>query len=121
MTENDNEFETLAIHAGQPPDPATGAVMSWCRSTRPPHTDRSRWESTWGTNIPAQAIPLAEPSNNVCRPWREAFKGWHSHQGWPRSMPCLNDLGGAYSSPDDVVVRQHKNDRQEDAVTHNPQ
>lgn len=27
MTDNDYEFETLAIHAGQPPDPATGAVM----------------------------------------------------------------------------------------------
>lgn len=28
MMEKNNRFETLAIHAGQPPDPATGAIMT---------------------------------------------------------------------------------------------
>jgi cystathionine beta-lyase/cystathionine gamma-synthase len=28
MIENEYHFETLAIHAGQPPDPATGAIMT---------------------------------------------------------------------------------------------
>ena len=90
-------FRDRAIHAGQPPDPATGAVVPpiTCDDVRAGGGRQAR-----GLRVRAQREP--DPSRARGRAWRRSRArrtASRSRAAWPRRTPCCGS-----SSPGDHVI-----------------
>ena len=90
-------FETRAIHVGQPPDPATGAVV-------PPITLSSTFaQAEVGGDAPYEYARSANPTRRAYEECVASLEGpltaWRSRAAWPRRTRCC-----ARSVPGDHVV-----------------
>jgi hypothetical protein len=73
------KFETLAIHAGQQPDPSTGAVMTPIYQT----STYVGLVNTWVTNIPAPATRPGPPSKPAWLTWKAPILACATPPAWP--------------------------------------
>ena len=84
---NPDGFETLAIHAGQDPDPLTGAVI-------PPIYQVSTYkqDGVGGLRAGYEYSRTANPTRRALEECLAALEGgprrWRSRPGWPRRTPC---------------------------------
>jgi len=79
-------YRNLAIHAGQAPDPSTGAVMTPIYQTA---TMSSKgWASTKATNMPAPATPPAARWRPAWRRWKAPSTAWRL----PPAMAAIDTL-----------------------------
>ena len=82
---NKHHLATRVIHAGQSPDPSTGAIMTPIYQTSP--TCRKAPACTKATITRARSIRRAAPTNVASPIWKAARAAWLLPRDWPRWRP----------------------------------
>ena len=101
-------FETLAIHAGQEPDPGTGSVVVPIHQTSTYKQDgvgglRGGYEYSRSANRPDRAGGVPGRARAARTGWRSLWagrRGHAAHRARPATRRCLDDThGGSFRSP----------------------
>ena len=97
-------FNTRAIHAGQEPDPATGAVIP------PVHlTTTYKQDGVGGLRGGYEYSRSGNPTRNALHEalaaLRRAPRRWRSRRGWPRRTPCCARSAGPATTSSSAATR----------------